>query len=168
MCSSPPARTPKLQLAVKQPLTKGCWNPAEEDTTHPKTKKKPHIQRQRRNHTSKNEEETTHPKTKKKPHIQRWRRNHTSKDEEETTHPKTKKKPHIQRQRRNHTSKDKEEEVVRWLEGCNQDKIKSYTHRVGDSQTGEQYQRSSPTLVKVLHPPSGFPAWGSSKGTRNP
>ena len=48
MCSSPPVRAPKLQLAIKQPLTEGCWNPPEEDTTRPKTKKKPHIQRQRR------------------------------------------------------------------------------------------------------------------------
>ena len=35
-------------------------------------------------------------------------------------------------------------------------------------QTGEQYQRGSPTFVKVLNPTSGFPAWGSSKGTGNP
>ena len=25
--SSPPMRAPKLQLAVEQPLTGGCWNP---------------------------------------------------------------------------------------------------------------------------------------------
>ena len=35
MCSSCPARTPKLKLAVEQLLTKGCWNPP-----LPKNKKK--------------------------------------------------------------------------------------------------------------------------------
>ena len=36
-------------------------------------------------------------------------------------------------------------------------------------QTGEQQQpRSSPTIVKVLNPMSGSPAWGSDKGTGNP
>ena len=40
MCSSPPARAPKLQLDVEQPLTGGCWNPPKKDTPHPKTKKK--------------------------------------------------------------------------------------------------------------------------------
>ena len=40
---------------------------------------------------------------------------------------------------------------------------------VGDSQTGEQwYQRSSHTAVKILSPTSGFPGWGSRKGTGNP
>ena len=39
MCSSPPARAPKLQLDVEQPLTGGCWNPPKKDTPHPKTKK---------------------------------------------------------------------------------------------------------------------------------
>ena len=40
---------------------------------------------------------------------------------------------------------------------------------MGNSQTGEQSdQRSSPTVVKVLAPRSGFPAWGSGKGTGNP
>ena len=39
MCSSPPARTPKLQLDVEQPLTGGCWNPLK------KKKKLPHAQR---------------------------------------------------------------------------------------------------------------------------
>jgi len=43
-------------------------------------------------------------------------------------------------------------------------KIKSYTHQVSNSKTGEQYQRSSPTVVKVLSPMSGFLAWGSGKG----
>ena len=41
MCSSPPTKAPKSQLAVEQPLSGGCWNP-------PKT---PHIQRQRRSHS---------------------------------------------------------------------------------------------------------------------
>ena len=39
--SSPPARTPKLQLAVEQPSTGGCWNLPKKDTSCPKTKKKP-------------------------------------------------------------------------------------------------------------------------------
>ena len=41
MSSSPPARAPKSQLAVEQPSAGGCWNSAEKDTPHPKTKKKP-------------------------------------------------------------------------------------------------------------------------------
>ena len=40
MCSSPPARAPKLQLAVEQPLTEGHWNPPKKDIPRPKTKKK--------------------------------------------------------------------------------------------------------------------------------
>ena len=92
VCSSPLARAPKLQLAVEQPLTGGCWNP-------PK-KKRPHIQRQRRS--------------------------------------------------------------------CNHDKTKSHTHKVDDSQTREKYQRSSPTVMKVLRPTSGFTAWRSIKGTKSP
>ena len=44
MCSSSPARTPKLKLAVEQLLTKGCWNPP------PKKKKIPHVQGQTRSH----------------------------------------------------------------------------------------------------------------------
>ena len=39
MHSSPPARAPKLQLAVEQPLTGGCWNPPKKDI---------HVQIQRR------------------------------------------------------------------------------------------------------------------------
>ena len=31
--SPPPARTPKLQLDVEQPLTGGCWNPPKKDST---------------------------------------------------------------------------------------------------------------------------------------
>ena len=40
MHSFPPARAPKSQLAIEQPLTGGCWNLQE--------KKIPHIQSQRR------------------------------------------------------------------------------------------------------------------------
>ena len=39
MYSSPPARTPKLQLVVEQPSTGGPWNPPTKDTSCPKTKK---------------------------------------------------------------------------------------------------------------------------------
>ena len=39
---------------------------------------------------------------------------------------------------------------------------------MGDPQTGEQYQRSSHTVAKVLNSTSGFPAWGSDKGTGYP
>ena len=49
--------------------------------------------------------------------------------------------------------------------------IKSNSHAccVGNSQTGEkEYQRSPPTVVKVLSPTSVFPGWGSNKETRNP
>ena len=41
MLSSPPVRTPKLQLAVEQPLTGGHWNPKKEDTPCSDTRKKP-------------------------------------------------------------------------------------------------------------------------------
>ena len=41
MCSSPPARAPKVQLAVEQPSTGGCWNLPKKDTSRPQTKKKP-------------------------------------------------------------------------------------------------------------------------------
>ena len=37
-----------------------------------------------------------------------------------------------------------------------------------DSKVMLKIQRSSPTVVKVLNPISGFPAWGSDKETRNP
>ena len=40
MCSSPPVRAPKLQLAVEQPLMGGCWNTPKKDSPCPKTKKK--------------------------------------------------------------------------------------------------------------------------------
>jgi len=40
MCSSPPLRAPKLQLAVEQPSTGRHWNPPSKDTLCPKTKKK--------------------------------------------------------------------------------------------------------------------------------
>ena len=40
--SSPPARVPKLQLAVEQSLTGGRWNAIK--------KKIPHVQRQRSSH----------------------------------------------------------------------------------------------------------------------
>ena len=67
------------------------------------------------------------------------------------------------------TPKDKEKAIVRWSDGCNHDKIKSHTRQVGDPQNGEQwYQRSAWTVLKVLNPTSGFPAWGSNKGTANP
>ena len=39
MCSSPPARIPKFQLAIEQPSTGGHWNPPKTDTQCPKTKK---------------------------------------------------------------------------------------------------------------------------------
>ena len=40
---------------------------------------------------------------------------------------------------------------------------------VGDPQTwGKYHQRSSPTVVKVLSPMSGFLAWRSKKGSNNP
>ena len=38
MCSSPPARAPKSQLAVEQPLTGRCLNPSKKDTLLPKTR----------------------------------------------------------------------------------------------------------------------------------
>ena len=67
------------------------------------------------------------------------------------------------------TSKNKGEATTRQEEGSNHNKIKSHTHRGGNTKTGEQLnRRSSPTVVKVLSPKSGFPAWGSSKGTGNP
>ena len=40
VCSSPPARAPKSQLAVEQPSTEGHWNPPKKDTPGPKRKKK--------------------------------------------------------------------------------------------------------------------------------
>jgi len=40
MCLFPPVGTPKLQLAVEQPSTEGCWNTPIKDSPHPKTKKK--------------------------------------------------------------------------------------------------------------------------------
>ena len=39
MCLPPPARAPQLQLAVKQQLTGGHWNPPKKDTPRSKTKK---------------------------------------------------------------------------------------------------------------------------------
>ena len=45
---------------------------------------------------------------------------------------------------------------------------KSYPTSKGDPLTGEQFQRSSPTVVKVRSPRSGFPAWGPKKGTGHP
>ena len=41
---SPTAKAQKLQLAVEQPSTGGCWNPPKKK----KKKKIPHVQRQRR------------------------------------------------------------------------------------------------------------------------
>ena len=41
MHSSPPVRAPKLQLAIEQLSTGGCWNPPKKDSLSPKTKKKP-------------------------------------------------------------------------------------------------------------------------------
>ena len=41
MLSPPPVRTPKLQLAVEQPLTGGQWNPQKEDTPCSDTRKNP-------------------------------------------------------------------------------------------------------------------------------
>ena len=45
---------------------------------------------------------------------------------------------------------------------------KSHSCWVNDPQTeGQLYQRSFPTVVKVLNPTTGFPAWGFDKGTGN-
>ena len=42
------------------------------------------------------------------------------------------------------------------------------SHQADDPQTAEQlYQRSSPTVKKVLGPTTDFPIWGSGKGTEN-
>ena len=43
MCSTSPVRTPKLELAAKQPSTGECWIPQKK-----KKKKKPYVQEQRR------------------------------------------------------------------------------------------------------------------------
>ena len=40
LLKSSPARAPKLQLAVEQPSTGGCWNPPKNDIPCPKTKEK--------------------------------------------------------------------------------------------------------------------------------
>ena len=40
MCSSPSVRAPKLQLAVEQLWTGGCWNTGNSDTLLQKAKKK--------------------------------------------------------------------------------------------------------------------------------
>ena len=40
MCSSSPARTPKLQLAAEQPSTEECWIPPKTDTPGPRAKEK--------------------------------------------------------------------------------------------------------------------------------
>ena len=39
MCSSPPPRAPKLQIAIGQSLTGGHWNLPKKDTPCPKIKK---------------------------------------------------------------------------------------------------------------------------------
>ena len=44
----------------------------------------------------------------------------------------------LPKKKRYPTSIDKEEATARWQEGHNHNKIKSYTRRVGESQTGEQ------------------------------
>ena len=41
MCSSSPARTPKLQLTAEQPSTGKCWIPPKKYTPYPGAKKKP-------------------------------------------------------------------------------------------------------------------------------
>ena len=41
MHSSPLAGSPKSQLAIEQPSTGECWNPAKKDIPHPKTNTKP-------------------------------------------------------------------------------------------------------------------------------
>ena len=46
MCSTSPVRTPKLELAAKQPLTEECWIPPKNKTKQNKTK--PYVQEQRR------------------------------------------------------------------------------------------------------------------------
>ena len=38
VCSSPPVRAPKLQIAVKQPSTGGRWNPPNKDAPRPGTR----------------------------------------------------------------------------------------------------------------------------------
>ena len=48
MCSSYSSRTPKLQLAVEQPSTGGCWNPPKKDSPREKVKK---LQQDGRRHT---------------------------------------------------------------------------------------------------------------------
>jgi len=50
MCSSSSSRVPKLQLAVEQPSTGGCWNPPKKDTPSSTTKKKPQQDGSRYNH----------------------------------------------------------------------------------------------------------------------
>ena len=40
VCPSPPARAPKSQLAVEQPLRGEHWNPPKKDNLCPETKKK--------------------------------------------------------------------------------------------------------------------------------
>ena len=55
---------------------------------------------------------------------------------------------------------------MRQQEGQDYDKIKSHSCWIGDPQTGEpEYQQSFCTVLKVLGPTPGFPAWGSGKGT---
>ena len=71
-----------------------------------------------------------------------------------------KKTAHLQRQKRSCNETQ---------EGHYHDKIKPHTCQVGDPQSGEQlYHKGSPTVVQVLSPTWGFPAWGCGKGTRNP
>ena len=41
MCSSPPVRPPKLQLAAEQPSTGECWISPKKGTPHPRAKEKP-------------------------------------------------------------------------------------------------------------------------------
>ena len=49
MCSSPPQRAPKSQLAVEQPSTRRYWDQLNKDSLCPKTKKK--LQRDGRRST---------------------------------------------------------------------------------------------------------------------
>ena len=73
----------------------------------------------------------------------------------------TKKIPHLQRQRSHSEMVDGRRGTIT---------MKPNPPPAGwVTRTREQrYQRSSPTVVKVLNLTSGFPAWVSNKGTGNP
>ena len=66
------------------------------------------------------------------------------------------------------TSKDKEEAPVTGRRGTIMTKLNSIPTRCDSQAKEQQYQRNSPTIVKVLNPMPGFPACGSDKETGNP